>query len=32
MMQWLIRFLFGEQRTPLNEKLRQIISMDRGAF
>ena len=32
MMQWFIRFLFGAPKMPLDEKLRQIIRMDRGSF
>lgn len=32
MMHWIMRLLFGAERTPLNEKLRQIIQNDRGAF
>ena len=29
MMQWFMQLLFGAKRMPLNEKLKQIISMDR---
>ena len=32
MMHWIMWLLFGPERTPLNEKLRQIIQKDRGAF
>ena len=30
--QWFVWVLFGGRRMPLNEKLRQVITMDRGAF
>ena len=27
---FLVALVFGRQRVPLNQKLRQVISMDRG--
>lgn len=29
---WIMRLLFGPAKTPLNEKLWQVISMDRGGM
>ena len=29
---WIMRLLFGMRKLPLNEKLRQVIQMDRGGI
>ena len=29
---WFMRLLFGPAKTPLDEKLRKVISMDRGTY